>query len=251
MEEQYLNWTWRRNKVRMIACPGLGALATIFNSLSVLMLNLLGKHTYIIFYMYSLPVQIMFKIWKSSSGILSQVYQSRQITWANQLVITHILLIQQLQYSKWEKRTMIYPSSQPEGPCICHNMLSGNVRLQHRTAGFVNRTTWRELTALLHSDWLLWPPRCFFRGPKRWKSHGTKTPHSPTDGSLVAAIWMGVSWTFTIKPQLCTKWVSSFSVSEDASWWFDSKMSRKFRKLSHIGSNGKDQSSVLMSCIHR
>jgi hypothetical protein len=46
----------------MIACPGLGALATIFNSLSVLMLNLLGKHTYIIFYMYRLPVQIMFKI---------------------------------------------------------------------------------------------------------------------------------------------------------------------------------------------
>ena len=126
---------------------------------------------------------------------------------------------------------MTYLSIHPVGSFIRHNKLLDNVRLQHRTVGCVNRTTWRELQALPHSVWHLWPPRCFFRGPKRWKSHSAKTPYSPTDSSLVAAIWMEVSWTSTIWARL-QKWVSSIWLSEDESWWLDSKMLRKFRKLS-------------------
>jgi hypothetical protein len=99
------------------------------------------------------------------------------------------------------------PKSHPVGSFIHHNMLSGNVRLQHRTVGCMNRTTWREHQhqALPLSVWHLWPPWHFFRGPKRWKSHDPKTPNSPTDSSLVAATWMEVSWTSAIKPWLCKR----------------------------------------------
>jgi len=63
----------------------------------------------------------------------------------------------------------------------------------------------------------LWLPRCFFWASKRWNSLGAKTPHSPTDGSPVAAIWMEVSRTSTVQctvhPWLDTTWLTSFRSS--------------------------------------
>jgi hypothetical protein len=44
------------------------------------------------------------------------------------------------------------------------------------------------------------------------------TPHSATDCSLVAAVWMGVFWTSAIQSWLGTESVSSFWSSEEASW---------------------------------
>jgi len=130
-----------------------------------------------------------------------------------------------------ENNDLPLQNSHPVGSFIRH-MLSGNVCLQHSTVGCANRTTWREPQALPHSVWHLWPPRCSLRGPKRWKSLGAKTPYSPTDSSLVAAIWMEVSWTSAYTAPTLQKWDSSIWLSEDASWWVDSEMSRKFRKLS-------------------
>jgi hypothetical protein len=53
------------------------------------------------------------------------------------------------------------------------------------------------------SYWQLWPPRCFFRGFKMWKSLGAKTTHSAT-GSLVAAFCVAVSWTCTVQLWCCS-----------------------------------------------
>jgi len=79
-----------------------------------------------------------------------------------------------------------------------------NACFQHRILGFVNRTT-ETSSGTSASHWHLWPWRCFFRGPQRWKSLDAKTTHSLRDGSLVAAFWMGVSHT-TTQPCPGTKW---------------------------------------------
>lgn len=54
------------------------------------------------------------------------------------------------------------------------------------------------------SVWHLWPPRCFFRGPRKSKSFDAKNPQSLTHCSLVSEIWMGVSWTSALQLWLCT-----------------------------------------------
>jgi hypothetical protein len=41
-----------------------------------------------------------------------------------------------------------FPHSHPEDSCICHNVLSANVCLQHRILGFANGTTVTQLPGL-------------------------------------------------------------------------------------------------------
>lgn len=119
-------------------------------------------------------------------------------------------------------------------------MLSGNVCLQHKTVDFVNTTTWTELPTPPHSDCHLWPPTWFFRRPKRLKSHCAKTPHSPTDGSLIEAIWRECHEHPPYSPDFASSEFHLF-VSLVGFW----NVEEIQETVSHTVSIGKGQSSVL------
>jgi len=68
-----------------------------------------------------------------------------------------------------------------------------------QNSGLCKQTTVRQFLVFQHQYGICDHQDPSSEGKKDKKSLGTKTPHSPTDGSLIVAIWMGVSWTFTIQ----------------------------------------------------
>jgi len=63
-----------------------------------------------------------------------------------------------------------------------------------------------EFFCLSTSFWRLWSPHASSEGQKDEKSLPPKTPHSATGGSIVAAVWVGVSQASAIQPSLCASW---------------------------------------------
>ena len=107
------------------------------------------------------------------------------------------------------------------------------------------------------SVWHLRPPRCFFRGARKWKSFDAKTPQSLTHCSLVSEIWMGVSQTSALQLWLCTNdllfsfFFLSFFLSSSSSSSKKRLGDYRFQNLvevhvaRHIGSVCKAQNSIL------
>lgn len=96
------------------------------------------------------------------------------------------------------------------------------------------------------SVWHLWPPRCFFRGPRKWKSFDAKTPQSLTHCSLVSEIWMGVSRTSALQLWPCTNDFFVFFLSlwkHLGDYRFQSLV--EIQEAPHRGSVCKAQNSVL------
>ena len=95
------------------------------------------------------------------------------------------------------------------------------------------------------SVWHLWPPRCFFRGPRKWKSFDVKTPQSLTHCSLVSEIWMGVSRTSALQLWLCTNDLLFFWLSEKQLGDYRFQSLVEVQEAPHSGSVYKAQNSVL------
>jgi hypothetical protein len=72
--------------------------------------------------------------------------------------------------------------------------------LQHKILGLVNGNTLRQLIALLQQFGICGHQDAPAEDQKDEKSLGAKTPYSPTDGSLFAAICMGMSCSSPVQP---------------------------------------------------
>jgi len=96
-----------------------------------------------------------------------------------------------------------FPYSHPEGSYICHSMLSGEGMPSSQNYGLCERNHCETAFETYASVWYLWPPRCYCRGPERWVTW-CQDPTHPTDGSFVAAFWMGVSRAPSEQPRLGT-----------------------------------------------
>jgi len=69
-----------------------------------------------------------------------------------------------------------------------------------QNSGLCKQTTVRQFLVLQHQYGICDHQDASSEGKRDKKSLGAKTPHSSTNSSLVVAIWMGMSWTFTIQP---------------------------------------------------
>jgi len=62
-----------------------------------------------------------------------------------------------------------------------------------QNSGLYKQTTVRQLLVLHHQYGICDQQDASLEGKKDRKSLGAMTPQSPTDGSLIVAIWMGIS----------------------------------------------------------
>jgi len=59
----------------------------------------------------------------------------------------------------------------------------------------------------------------FHRAENMKVTRGGELPHCLTNSSLVAAIWLGVFWTYTVQPWHGTTLLLFFCFSVETAWW--------------------------------